>query len=238
MRWLARDEEALPAGLLWLTPAEATRAARLRHPKRRTEYLLRRLAGKHAVAAVLGLPVDPAGLARIEVANAPSGAPYAMVDGAPAGVEISLTDRAGRAVCVVDTGPVGCDLEVVEPRSPAFVNDFLTGPERAYVTGRPDADARDAAANLVWSAKESALKVLRTGLRRDTRSVAVAIQDGPPGAWAPLTVRAVEGTVFHGWWRRDGQFLFTVAAPQPGPPPVALEPAAGLGGSGPGPAAS
>ncbi|HET8660871.1 MAG TPA: 4'-phosphopantetheinyl transferase superfamily protein [Micromonosporaceae bacterium] len=234
MRWLARDEEALPASLCWLTPAEAARAARLRHPKRRTEYLLRRLTGKHAVAAVLGLPTDPAGLARIEVANAPSGAPYAMVDGVPAGVEMSLTDRAGRAVCVVDTGPVGCDLEVVEPRSPAFLNDFLTGPERAYVTGRPDADSRDAAANLVWSAKESALKVLRTGLGRDTRSVVVTVQDGPRGAWAPLTVRAEEGTVFHGWWRRDGRFLFTVAAPQPGPPPAALEPAAGWGSPGQG----
>lgn len=232
MRWLARGEDALPDGLGWLTPAEAARAAGLRYPKRRTEYLLRRLTGKHAVAAVLGLPADPAALARIEVANAPSGAPYALVDGVPAGLEVSLSDRAGRAVCVVDTGPVGCDLEVVEPRSLGFRNDFLTEAERAYVSGRPDPDARDAAANLVWSAKESALKVLRIGLGRDTRGVAVTLQDGQPGSWAPLTVRAVEGTMFHGWWRRDGRFLFTVAARQPGPPPAAIEPAAERAGPG------
>jgi len=243
VRWLARGEDAFPAGLSWLTPGEAARAAGLRYTKRRTEYLLRRLAAKHAVAAALGLAGD---LARIEVRNAPSGAPYVLVDGAPCGLEVSISDRAGWAVCLVGpaAGPaqredrslrgpqsqadfaVGCDLELVEPRSSGFLRDFLTGPEQRYVAAQPDADARDAAANLVWSAKESALKVLRTGLRRDTRSVEVTVHTvhrGPAGGWAPLSVGSVEGVTFPGWWRRDGQFLVTVAASAPVPPPVALE---------------
>lgn len=204
----------------WLTPGEAGRAAGLRYPKRRNEFLLRRYTAKQAVAAVLGLPVDPPGLARVEVGNAPTGAPYVLVDGAPAGVEVSLSDRAGWALCVVGSGRVGCDMELVEPRSPAFVRDFLTGAEQAYVAAHPHPHA---AANLVWSAKESALKVLRTGLRRDTRSVAVTVHDGQSGGWAPLTVHTAEGLTFAGWWRRDGRFLLTVAGEAPGPPPVALE---------------
>jgi 4'-phosphopantetheinyl transferase len=248
VRWLARGEDAFPAGLSWLTPGEAARAAGLRYTKRRTEYLLRRLAAKHAVAAALGLTGD---LARIEVRNAPSGAPYVFVDGAPCGLEVSISDRAGWAVCLVGpAGPaqredrslrgpqsqadfaVGCDLELVEPRSSGFLRDFLTEPEQRYVAAQPDADTRDAAANLLWSAKESALKVLRTGLRRDTRSVEVtvhtvhavhAVHRGQAGGWAPLSVRSVEGVTFPGWWRRYGQFLFTVAATGPVPPPVALE---------------
>jgi len=42
------------------------------------------------------------------------------------------------------------------------------------------------------------------------------------GGWGALTVRAVEGTVFPGWWRPDGRFLLTFAAEVAGPPPVAL----------------
>ena len=75
-------------------------------------------------------------------------------------------------------GRVGCDVEIVEPRSAGFVADFLTPAEQEYVASRPDED-RHAAANLIWSAKESALKVLRTGLRRDTLSVEVTIGHAP-----------------------------------------------------------
>jgi 4'-phosphopantetheinyl transferase len=54
--WLARGEDALPADPAWLTAGEAAHAAGLRYTKRRTEFLLRRLAAKHAVAAAVGVP--------------------------------------------------------------------------------------------------------------------------------------------------------------------------------------
>ncbi|HEU4423361.1 MAG TPA: 4'-phosphopantetheinyl transferase superfamily protein, partial [Pilimelia sp.] len=160
MRWLARGEDLLPAGTQWLAHAEAARAARLHYTKRRTEYLLRRLVAKHGVATVTGRSTDPAALASIEVRNAPSGAPYVLVEGAPLDLDLSITDRAGWAVCVLGGtggvgGAVGCDLELVEPRSPGFVRDFLTEAEQRFVTARPAGEERDAAANLMWSAKES-----------------------------------------------------------------------------------
>ncbi|WP_407685691.1 4'-phosphopantetheinyl transferase family protein [Mycobacterium sp. HUMS_1102779] len=212
MRWLAMGEDALPAGERWLAPAEAASLAGLRFTKRRTEYLLRRLVAKHAVAAVTGRSTDPAALAGIEVRNAPGGAPYVCVEGTPVGLEVSITDRAGWAVCVTCRHPVGCDLELVEPRTPGFVLDFLTATEQRLVASHPAGDERDAAANLIWSAKESALKVLRTGLRRDTRSLEVTLAAPRGDGWGELTVHATEGTVFPGWWRRDGRFLLTVAA--------------------------
>jgi len=224
-RWLAMGEDALPAAQHWLTPGEATRLAGLRFTKRRNEYLLRRLVAKHAVAAVTGRPTDPAALAGIEVRNAASGAPYVCVNGAPLAVEVSITDRGGWAVCVTHPAsghPVGCDLELVEPRRPGFVGDFFTAAEQRLVASRPAGDERDAAANLIWSAKESALKVLRTGLRRDTRTLEVTLAASRADGWGPLTVRAVEGPTFAGWWRRDGRFLLTVASEMAAPPPVAL----------------
>ena len=94
----------------------------------------------------------------------------------------SMTDRADQAVCVVSEPGLGLgvDLELVEPRSQAFVADYLTGAEQRFVGESPDRGEHGLRANLVWCGKESALKVLRTGLRRDTRSVEVSFPDGPP----------------------------------------------------------
>jgi 4'-phosphopantetheinyl transferase len=240
MRWLARGERAIPAGTAWLTDVEARRAGSMKYTKRRTEYLLRRFAGKSAVASVAGLDADPATLGRIAVLNRPTGAPYVQVDGADLGLDISLTDRAGWAVCLVapDLGAVGVDLEIVEPRSAGFVRDFLTPAEQELVAAVAAPDGWDAAANLVWSAKESALKVLRTGLRADTRTVEVTIAEpaaiGPVEAgWQRLTVaRGAEH--FPGWWRRDGAFLLTVvAASGLSEPPQVLAGSADLAGAAP-----
>ena len=244
VRWLACGEQDLPDGTAWLAERERARAAGLRFAKRRSEYLLRRWAGKRAVAAATGLDDAPGDLARVEVAHEPGGAPYVLVDGRAAALNISLTDRAGWAVCLLTRAGarVGCDLELVEPRSDGFVRDFLTPAERALVEAMTrrgqdaaGADAarvgRDTAANLLWSAKESALKVLGTGLRRDTRSVEVTVPDPAPagGTWARLLVRTAEGRAFPGWWTRCGAFLLTVAAEERVLAPAALGGSADLG---------
>jgi 4'-phosphopantetheinyl transferase len=169
------------------------------------------------------------------VANRASGAPYVLVDGRPLGLDVSLTDRAGWAVCVVgsDLSRVGCDLEIVEVRSRGFVSDFLTDAEQGYVASQEDGDARNAAANLIWSAKESALKVLQTGLRRDTRSVVVTVEGAAPDGWGRLTIATAEGARLPGWWRRDGSFLLTIAGESPIGPPEPLPGGARLSDASP-----
>ena len=77
----------------------------MRFTKRRTEYRLRRYAGKRAVAVALGLTdrlAEPSRLAGVEMLNRPGGAPFVRLDGQDASVDVSLTDRAGWAVCLVD----------------------------------------------------------------------------------------------------------------------------------------
>jgi len=220
--WLACPESALPPGTAWLTAAEAAYAERQRYTKRRVEFLLARFTAKTAVAAALGLS-PAAASSRVEIRHEPSGAPFACVDGSLAPVQVSSTDRAGWATCLVSAAPVrvGCDLELVEPRSAAFVADWFTAAERRYVESRDGDDARNLAANLVWSAKESALKVLTTGLRRDTRTVEVSV-GAVAGSWQPLTVTVDTGAQFPGWWRRLGRFVLTVAAAAPLSAPAVL----------------
>jgi 4'-phosphopantetheinyl transferase len=227
--WLARGLDQLPDGEGWLSPAEAERAAGMRFTKRRSEFLVARYAAKLAIARTLGAPTtQPSELAQVEVRHRATGAPLAHVAGVAAPVSMSLTDRADWAVCVVSADPdlaVGCDLELVEPRSPAFVRAYLTPDEQRTVATTDDPHLT---ANVQWSAKESALKVLQTGLRRDTRSVEVHLGGDEVAGWRALEVRAVEGASFPGWWRRWGSFLLTVTASSALAPPRALEDPSGL----------
>ena len=170
----------MPASGDWLSPAESARLAGLRFPKRRSEVRLARWAAKQAVARALDLGDDAGTLARVEIRAARTGAPVAFVGEEPAPLAVSMTDRADWAVCVVAPAglAVGCDLELVEPRSDLFVRDWFTPGEQRLVAGADSGDERHLIANLVWSAKESALKVLQTGLRRSTRSVEVDVVEG------------------------------------------------------------
>lgn len=234
MWWTAHGEIELPAGLDWLSAREQAVLARMRYRKRHIEFLTRRWTAKRALATLLQRDASPASLTGLEIVHHASGAPYVRVDGQDAPIDVSLTDRAGWAVCLVGapgavTGPLGVDLELVEPRSDGFIEDFLTATEARRVRGLPAGDARDAAANLVWSAKEAVLKVLKVGLRADTRDVEIDL-DGVPRAdgWTPFAATGRDGATFAGWWRRDGVFLLTIACLRPCPPPVAMAGASDL----------
>ena len=241
LHWHSLGEEAVPADDDWLSAVEQAHVARMRFTKRRSEWRVARWTAKHALARTLGLEADAGTMRRVEVRARLEpdvrGAPYVVVDGEPTGTAISMTDRAGWAVCVVGRrGSIGCDLELDEPRSAAFVRDYLTTSERRLVAAPPLGLTPDATANLVWSAKESALKVLRTGLRRDTRSVEVTLGDDDPSAgWRPLMVRdRDDGGCFPGWWQRfSSVFLLTVAASYEHPPPDALDVPPALAGATP-----
>ncbi len=222
--WFSAGLAHVAADDTWLDPLLADRLGRMRFTKRLVEARLGRWTAKHALARALGLPTDPASLADVVVLNAPDGAPEAFVAGEPAGVVIAMTDRADWAVSAVlaGTARIGCDLEIVEPRSDAFVRDYLTPPEQALVA----AGEHDLMANLIWSAKESALKVLRTGLRRDTRTVEVRCAPAAgaePSAWRPLMVTALEGNHMPGWWIHYGEFVLTLCAAVATDPPRSLE---------------
>lgn len=232
--WLAAGEADVPATGRWLHDTERVALDGMRFTKRHGEWRLARWTAKRALAEVLELSDDHETLATLWLRRTPEGAPEPFVGCTPAPCSVSSTDRAGWAVCLV--GPagrrVGVDLEVVEARSERFVRDWFTPAEQARVDAAVDDDGWRCVANLIWSAKESALKVLGTGLRRSTHSVEVDLgADAGPGhdgeGWRALRVHTDEGLVLPGWWRRFGAFVLTVAADGPvggGPPRCLVDP--------------
>jgi 4'-phosphopantetheinyl transferase len=208
--WLSRSLADVPAGDGWLTAAERGVLARLRIAKRRRDWRLGRFTAKAVVAAWLG--VEPS---RVEVLAGPGGGPVVGVDGAPAAVSLSLSHRADRAMAVVAgaDAPIGCDLEVVEPRSDAFVAEWLAPAEQALVRGAVG-ERRALLANLVWTAKEASAKARAEGLRLNVRGAIVepALDVAPAqGGWRPLRVAWTSGQgVDLGFWRAEPGWVMAV----------------------------
>ncbi len=220
--WLEQTEADLPAENDWLSANEAVCLNGMRFAKRRADWRLGRWTAKRALSVYLDVPAHPQVLKKIEIRAAPSGAPEVFFGDQPAAVTISLSHRAGLAACAVTKSGVemGCDLEMVEPRSDAFVADYFTLEEQALIASASAAD-RPRLLALLWSGKESALKALHEGLRLDARSVIVS-----PGnsafdlhGWSPMEVRHTDRRIFNGWWQHaDGIVRTLVAAPPPYPP--------------------
>jgi 4'-phosphopantetheinyl transferase len=243
--WLEQTEADLPAENDWLSASEVTRLSGMRFAKRHADWRLGRWTAKCALAAYLGLHSHPPELADIDIRPAPSGAPEVFIANQPAGIAISLSHRAGVAACAVTLSgaDLGCDLEIMEPRSDAFIADYFATEEQQLIQRTSAADRSQLLA-LLWSAKESALKALRTGLRLDTRSVIVSPatlsgqgnEDGCArdpalafqssyglNSWQPLQAVCEGGQVFHGWWQHTGDLLRSMVACPPPAPPVFLE---------------
>ncbi len=230
------DERASPS-FSFLSEPERAVCAGLRFAKRRADWLLGRWTAKQLLCSRADYAELP--LAEITVDNEPGGAPYYRVDGERLPLCLSISHRGGRALCALsDTHTVGVDLERIEAREPAFVGDFFTASENALVQAAPAAD-RDLWVTLIWSVKESALKVLRQGLRIDTRRIEITFDESwdeiqmssvkrqrntqyvirnmqhPP--WLPLHIEChLPGTPrFTAWWRIDGGDVLTLAAAVP-----------------------
>lgn len=192
-----------------LGETERRRCAGLKSPKRRRDWLLGRWAAKTLLRQVLGeLP---------SVLNDKDGVPYVV--GYP-DLHISISHSGDFALCALTVdGAVGADLEQIAPRSAAFVADYFTPPEIAFM-----AQAPDTLPTLLWSAKEAALKALHVGLSVDTR--AVEIQAAQPALklscaygmaqQTPVTARDFTAACggrgqLAGWWQIIDDYALTLA---------------------------
>jgi 4'-phosphopantetheinyl transferase len=216
--WLTQNQTDVPDGDDWLGPRELAIQAGFKFPKRRNDWRLGRWTAKCACRA--SLPESFPDFSRIEILAAEDGGPDAhLAGGGTAPLSVSISHSRDRGFCA--TAPagiaVGCDLEQIEDRPLDFFYDYFT-PEEIDFCRRATNASRPVACYLVWSAKESALKILREGLRRDTRSI--EIRAGFPteeNVWNTWTGRCRETSrAFHGWWRHTDGFVYTLGSDQPG----------------------
>jgi 4'-phosphopantetheinyl transferase len=222
--WLSQSVADVPEGEDWLSDPERMILAGLRFAKRRNDWRLGRWTAKQAIRSYL-LEKDLS-LSSLEIRAAMDGAPESFRDNAPGPVALSISHSNGRGFCAV--GPrdmaVGCDLERLEIRDPGIVRDYFTS-EEISLCEKAHGSESTVIVNLIWSAKESALKILREGLRRDTRSIRIDPEfKRQEGNWNMWTGYCLETSrVFYGWWRTDNDFVYTLGSDRPTSSPKQIQ---------------
>jgi 4'-phosphopantetheinyl transferase len=218
VRWLTQRLANVPKHNDWLAPAELEVLKSKKIIKRRADWRLGRWTAKRVLLTGLRERATSLNYNDVEIRAAADGAPEVFVRNGPAPIALSLSHSHGVALCAVadpDAG-VGCDAEFIERRSEAFVYDYFAWPERDKVWRTRPAQ-RPLVATLIWSAKESVLKAVREGLRRDPRCVIIDIApETSPDEWTVF--RACCRTTdqnFDGWWRVSGGHVYTVACRSP-----------------------
>jgi 4'-phosphopantetheinyl transferase len=217
--WLQQTLDEVPTDDDWLSANELARLRSFRLTKRHEDWRLGRWTAKSAVAGYLHWEWNR--ICEIEILSASCGAPevHLPCGNSPA---ISISHRGGVAMCTV--GPpgsvLGCDLELIEARSDAFVHDYFTAGEFALIQQMSPA-TRPLFANVIWSAKESALKALHEGLRVSTNLVEVDftfflgdfaeidIENAARRNWQPIWV-GYSSQQFIGWWCVNANVIYTV----------------------------
>ncbi len=214
---LAERTPTLPGGAGdFLSAGEQEKLSGLRFAKRRADWLLGRWAAKSLARS---LPeYQNYALYEIEIINDSQGAPQIRLPGRqPSPDCLSISHSNGRAFCALTQVPalrVGADLETVEPRAGAFVEDYFTPNEQRLVASFPS-EAAPLMATLIWSMKESMLKALGVGLRQDTRCVEVLEVAGYGSeGWQEAVVHE-PGNQNRPWaarWQQRSGFVMTIAA--------------------------
>jgi 4'-phosphopantetheinyl transferase len=220
--WLQRTGFEVPPTDNWLTETEQSRLSRLKIPKRRADWRLGRWTAKSAVAALQQLEGNNLSFSDIEIQVLDSGAPRASI---PAGtISLSVSHRNAVGMCAVSRSqlPLGCDIELVEPRSDAFILDYFSVREQTQLSAVRDRELVQAMATLFWSAKESALKSLELGLRVDLTQLTVftdcsaisvcSPQLSPADNWQRMAVEVPNHGRLVGWWSQSEEFVRTIVA--------------------------
>ena len=222
--WLMQSQSDVPDEDWWLSDKERATLAGLRFPKRRNDWRLGRWTAKQAAHFCLSENTGQLRLADLEIFAASDGAPQLFARGIPASLSISLSHSERHGFCAIGVhgAALGCDLELIQQHDENLAADYFVAEEKALLLRFPGL-GRDAAMTLIWSGKEAALKALRQGLRRDTRSVVVSF-NAPQGSESTryvLSVRCLEShRIFGGWWRTSQGFVQTVVSDPPETPPI------------------
>lgn len=191
----------LPGDLDWLHPGELAFLETLRFENRRKDWLLGRWTAKRALFSFLeneGLALE---MKDINILKTASGAPEAAFDIPVPPCSLSLSHRAGHAIAVAAAGDVqiGCDLELIEPRSEAFIADYFSDRERELIRKDPPFFS-----NLLWCVKESVMKAMGEGMRIHPTRIEVEVE-------GEVSASLDDGRMIcKGGWKKEDGFVWAV----------------------------
>ena len=160
-----------------VSAAEAARAARMRSPRRRHEFLVCRGRLRHILGTVLG--IDPR---EVPIVEEEHGKPRLRPESRLPPVGFNLSHSGDRFMVAVACGMnPGVDIERIRPRRSvtALARRFFSPAEQGEVAAAPD---RMRAFYRIWSRKEAVIKA-------DGRGVAIGLDRFDVNAGEPPVLR-------------------------------------------------
>ncbi len=166
--WLLRDGDPFPAWVTSdaaLTSAELERAASLRHPVAKAQFLRGRTVLRSALGLRLGCKPE-----EVVIRLTPDGKP--VLDAAEV-IHFNMSHTDGFALFAIASQPIGVDIEAADAKRDCdgLVRRFFTPMEQAEYFGI-DPEQRPAAFLRGWTCKEALLKAIGSGVR-DLQNCAV-----------------------------------------------------------------
>ncbi len=150
---------------------------------------------------------------RVAVAHEEGRAPR-LVEPAWSGLRLSSAGRAGMAALALGRGPIGVDIEAVEPGAETPWN-VLHPDERIWLSGLPVEEGPRGFARL-WAAKEAYLKALGTGLGREPSSFAALPAENRRAEMRVIDPAQRASSVSTAWVTQDGrEFAVALAELRP-----------------------
>jgi phosphopantetheinyl transferase len=131
----------------------------LKHEKRKKSYLIGRYSAKRAISVLTNVDDLQEILIQPGVFNQPIISYKRSID---AQVSITHSGDFGAAVAFPEALPMGIDIEKIDPGKKDVMESQITNREKSLIKGMSGPDEK--MLTLLWSAKESLSKVLKTGL--------------------------------------------------------------------------
>ena len=174
--WLVRDADTLPQWVARgdvLGESEQARAASIRHPVAKLQFVRGRTILRSALALWLDLPP-----AQVPIRLTPDGKPF--VD-SPA-VHFNMSHASGFALFGISRRPIGVDVETADPKRDCdgLMRRFFTPVEQEQYF-RLEPEYRPAAFLRGWTCKEALLKAIGSGVR-DLQNCSVGLDPERPPA--------------------------------------------------------
>ncbi len=226
--YLIQDITNVPTETGWLSPKEYKTVQSFKIEKRRNDWLLGRWTSKKLIQDYYLTRNFNYKLHELEIIAAENGQPQLFINGKTQRINFSISHSEGCAFCVLNghASSIGCDIEALLPRSEGLMTDFFTKDEIVVVEKQLETDKKIFITNLTWSAKESVLKVLKEGLRIDTRKINVFdFTQQITNEWKPFkSVYQETKKDFWGWYKKHQNFVLTCASSGKIPAPENIAP--------------
>ena len=169
------SDDGYNALLPLVSPDKQARVKRLRHGRDARNSLLADVLARMEICRVTGL-----GNERLEFSVNRHGKPYLpeTAEDGP-GIHFNISHAGHYVACVIDDGPVGIDIEVIDKAGVKtaerlkIAERFFSPGEKAYITE----NRQNYRFYEIWTKKESRIKWEGKGLSKDLRSFCVLSRD-------------------------------------------------------------